>query len=475
MTTKSLIFAALLVLAPRSLVAQGEDPWYSADAGGGRSTAGSIVLQSSIGQPVIDTTLASPDKLEAGFIPGLRTYSGASTTISTNYSAGWNLLSLPCAVTDSQKSSLFPSATSNAFAYTGNYVIQSSLRNGVGYWLEFAGPLSVPISGTTIQQDSVAVVNGWNMIGPPSYPALVSQIAPVGTTITSNFFAYAGGYLVADTLDPGVGYWVRVNHAGILFMETGSFFQNGANRTARAPYASASSRYMLPGVNDQNGIAYLAFAGASGPERVLYFSTSRTDLKPGMYDLPPVPPAGTDVRYSTNRMFELTSTGQRDVGILISSASYPLKIKWNLGSPPAAAALLIDGKEVILKDGGDITLAKEGSRIELRLQPDNYATLPKSYALHQNYPNPFNPTTTIKYDLPSDSRVKLTIYNALGQEVSVLADDIESAGFRSIVWNSRNNGGAGVSTGVYFYRLEATSTREAGKSFTQVKKMLLVK
>jgi len=101
---------------------------------------------------------------------------------------------------------------------------------------------------------------------------------------------------------------------------------------------------------------------------------------------------------------------------------------------------------------------------------DEISGIPKEYALYQNYPNPFNPTTTLQYSLPNESRVKLTIYNVLGQIVETLSDAIESAGYRSVEWNAGS-----FPSGIYFCKLESVSISDASKSFTQVKKMLLVK
>ncbi len=96
--------------------------------------------------------------------------------------------------------------------------------------------------------------------------------------------------------------------------------------------------------------------------------------------------------------------------------------------------------------------------------------VPSSFALGQSYPNPFNPTARIDYQLPLDSRVSLKVYNIAGQVVSVLRDDIENAGYKSVEWNAN-----GFASGVYFYKLEVTSATDASKSFTQVRKMALVK
>jgi len=99
--------------------------------------------------------------------------------------------------------------------------------------------------------------------------------------------------------------------------------------------------------------------------------------------------------------------------------------------------------------------------------------LPLEYALKQNYPNPFNPSTTINFSLPAESDVKLVIYNMLGQEVSTLVNEQVSAGNHSVIWNTRNSGGAQLTSGIYFYKLTASGIN--GGKFQDVKKMILIK
>ena len=69
----------------------------------------------------------------------------------------------------------------------------------------------------------------------------------------------------------------------------------------------------------------------------------------------------------------------------------------------------------------------------------------------------------------------LRIYNILGQEVKTLVDDVQDAGYKSIEWNSTNNFGNLVASGVYFYRIEAVSVPDPNKSFTQVRKMVILR
>ncbi len=94
--------------------------------------------------------------------------------------------------------------------------------------------------------------------------------------------------------------------------------------------------------------------------------------------------------------------------------------------------------------------------------------LPNTYALGNNYPNPFNPTTIIPYQLPEDARVRIVIYNMLGQEVAILLDEFQLANFHRATWKGKDARGKQVPSGVYIYRLE---TPEYNKS----KKLLLLK
>lgn len=94
--------------------------------------------------------------------------------------------------------------------------------------------------------------------------------------------------------------------------------------------------------------------------------------------------------------------------------------------------------------------------------------LPSVYALEANYPNPFNPTTTIAYQLPKESFVHLSVFNMLGQEVRTLVNQTEEAGFKSVTFDGSN-----LASGLYLYRLTATSNGAA--VFTEVKKLVLVK
>jgi hypothetical protein len=81
--------------------------------------------------------------------------------------------------------------------------------------------------------------------------------------------------------------------------------------------------------------------------------------------------------------------------------------------------------------------------------------VPNRFSLLQNYPNPFNPVTTIRYQLPEDLHVTLSVYNVLGQRVRTLVDDMQTAGFYSVQWDGTNQSGMTLSSGMYYYRIQA--------------------
>jgi hypothetical protein len=104
--------------------------------------------------------------------------------------------------------------------------------------------------------------------------------------------------------------------------------------------------------------------------------------------------------------------------------------------------------------------------------------LPGVYYLAQNYPNPFNPTTTIRYDLPFNSNVKLEVFDIQGRIVTTLVDGKLSAGFRTVHWDGANRQGAEIASGVYFYRLKADATQTGlGKKgkYEKTHKMVMLK
>ena len=94
--------------------------------------------------------------------------------------------------------------------------------------------------------------------------------------------------------------------------------------------------------------------------------------------------------------------------------------------------------------------------------------IPTQFALHQNYPNPFNPVTTLRYDLPENSMVTISIYDMLGREVNTIVNEVQEAGYQSIIWDGTSANGSAVAAGIYLYQIQT-------EQFTQTKKMVFLK
>jgi hypothetical protein len=94
---------------------------------------------------------------------------------------------------------------------------------------------------------------------------------------------------------------------------------------------------------------------------------------------------------------------------------------------------------------------------------------PSAYELAANYPNPFNPTTTIVYSVPVRSRVRLDVYNVLGQRIATLVDEEQAASVSAVQWRPTGAGG------LYFYRLEADALDGSGRRHLETRKMLYIR
>ena len=123
-----------------------------------------------------------------------------------------------------------------------------------------------------------------------------------------------------------------------------------------------------------------------------------------------------------------------------------------------------DGASNIWSANGpfELTINAEGLSIA------NGNLIPDNFALHNNYPNPFNPSTRIRYDIPEDGIVSLTIYDLAGRKVRELVNKSQNAGYHLAVWDGTNDFGQSLSTGVYIYQIRSGS-------FVQSKKMIFMK
>ncbi|HPN39859.1 MAG TPA: T9SS type A sorting domain-containing protein, partial [Melioribacteraceae bacterium] len=310
---------------------------------------------------------------------------------------------------------------------------------GKGYWIKYPNSAVINICGEPNATGTIPVKIGWNLIG--AYDknlAKVNLSTTPNNIITSNYFGYNNGYISTDTLKVGKGYWVKANADGVINLNT--TLAKGENKETINP------------INKDWG--KITISDNAKNNTTLYLSTPGANLD--YYELPPVPPTGIfDVRYNSDRMTEDISAEQE---IVLNSAEYPVTIG-------------VEGLDLIISDITGSLLnktVKDGESIVItnnninRLKIQGTITV-LNYELSQNYPNPFNPNTKIKYTIPEIGNVKLTIYDQLGQKVTELVNEVQSAGRYEVNFNADK-----LSSGVYFYKIET------GK-FNNVKKMMILK
>ena len=122
-----------------------------------------------------------------------------------------------------------------------------------------------------------------------------------------------------------------------------------------------------------------------------------------------------------------------------------------------------DGFTVTEARNGPFALTVDASAVTI----DDSDHLPKAFKLYQNYPNPFNPATTIRYELPEQASVILTIHDIMGRQVRTLVNGSQEPGFKSVLWDGADDSGKPVGAGVYLYRIKAGG-------FIQIRKMVLL-
>ena len=142
-----------------------------------------------------------------------------SETITIDYIQDWNLLGLPLVVENASYTYLFPgSIDGTLYSFDNGYNLETNLIQGEGYWLRFNDAGSTTILGTPINELTIGLNEGWNLISGISTPIDISGIQdPDEIIIAGTLYGFAsGGYSNAETLEPGKGYWVRAIGLGTI-------------------------------------------------------------------------------------------------------------------------------------------------------------------------------------------------------------------------------------------------------------------
>ena len=366
-----------------------------------------------------------------------------SEEISIYYEANWNLVGLPLDIENASYTTLFPESTEGTlYSFSGGYNPETILIHGEGYWLRFNEAGSTTITGTTINELTISLNEGWNLVSGLSEDVSIYSVSdPDSIIVPGTLYGFNGGYVETVMLVPGNGYWLRAYEDGEVTITEGA--------TARV----TPQDFSLKGKANTLTI--------NGTE--LYFGIELSAREKLSYSLPPKPPSGAfDVRFKGD-----TRIAMDKAKIEVMSPYQTLAISYDViidaGEHMDWVLTLESGSEYTLEGTGEITVPTE--RI---FTLERKAIIPIAYTLHQNYPNPFNPITSLRYDLPAQAQVTLIIYDLMGREVTQLVNTVQEAGYRSVKWNATDMHGKPVSAGVYLYQIRAGE-------FVQTKKMVLLK
>ncbi len=367
------------------------------------------------------------------------------------------------------------------------------LNPGEAYWIITLDSWTLTGgSGESIDLEnpvSISLKTGWNQIGSP-YNFTPNLYESEEGTVEKSFYRYTGsGYSTTTTMSPGDGYWIYAYSSTSLKVGFDSGFQLARESVSNQFDWRGNIVARINGVDDIENV-FGVMAGASqtwdaadrheppviGDYISVAFDNRHWDERGGFYS--------TDLHSASAEGHEwpfLLKTNQEGM--------VSLDFEWTQSLPSDWDVVLIDAVAGIIKDlradpTYEIACAcdNSGRKFVIVTGPPSftrdalvaYDVVPADYRLAQNFPNPFNAVTTLRFALPEESTVSIIIYDLLGQKIATLADRAYySSGNHALIWDGHDDLGKMMSTGVYFYRMEALSGGRA--VFQDARKLIMLK
>ena len=450
--------------------------------------------------------------LYGGFIQvEVRDYAGNSSTVMNNrpfamagdslvteISAGWTLWGSPVVpAIDSMHLNLGDDFDGywSTFDYVNNgYTYDGFLYQSEGYWLASLEDTEIDILGSISDEDvTMDLVAGWELISNPlvldvSIDSLVfdngSELKEYGDAVSAGWvnivYGYAdGSYQEVTVLKPWHGYWLAVLEEGL----TMTFPIHNTPEEEEEGH----SREDLWAINFQ-----ASTEGAIDNMLTIGYHENATDGFDVNYDVfsPPLSPAEDQVsltishpewnqqignEYTMDIRSMIPGGSFKEWNVNVNTTSETINVTWDFyGVPNEYEVGYSTNGGIFFEDmrrNEAMTLSSDMEliiRVGTQVLGVDAPSVPQTFTLEQNYPNPFNPTTQIKYALPEDALVSISIYDVTGRMVKSLVNTSKDAGYHSLRWDATNNSGEAVSAGMYIYTIQAGQYRAT-------KKMVLLK
>lgn len=260
------------------------------------------------------------------------------------------------------------------------------------------------------------------------------------------------GYGVTETFIGGIGL-VKTTSSGLNWSYVRNLVVDSLTRT--------QSLYFL---DENTGFSIQAYASISSDDRIFdVYRTSNGGMNwtevytTGQFYLPWTIPIDYKINFTNLSTGYLA--GVRDTTFKTTDAGITWA-KYNVGDRPIKEIEFInDNTGYMIGSGGMILKTTNGGTVSIL---EVSSGIPKQFLLIQNFPNPFNPRTTIKYELPVEGNVKLSVYDPVGRLVTILVDEFKVAGNYDVVFGADpgTNGNA-LPSGIYFAVLEVGNRRES--------------
>ncbi len=165
-------------------------------------SSGGLYLQDELGGIVVNVDMAVDTSytLTNTGISALKIVYGKTLTRTVAVTGGWNMVSVPLDAPDMSVGTVFPGASSQAYGYSGAYVVSPTLASGKGYWLKFPSGTSYNVTGALKAIKELPMVAGWQIIGPLETSVPVSSLSTVPSGILQgSFYGFTTGYQTAST------------------------------------------------------------------------------------------------------------------------------------------------------------------------------------------------------------------------------------------------------------------------------------
>ena len=361
---------------------------------------------------------------------------------------------------------------------------------GRAFWILSKNHLSISqnISTVSLAADNTYAIplhTGWNLISNPFEKSVAwSDVQSLNSGIQPIHY-FNQTYSQPATFDPYKGYYFEnvggLTSLRIPYSPSTAFSKISPDSKAGLKTESNTVQLVLfDGTKEKSSVAVNFTPNAS-----LGFDTMDVFAPPGDFEKAKVsvynPNLQTDYKYLMIDSRKPSPEADVISVKIKNTTKRPLTLRTTLnGDVNNKAVYLIDTRLnsfINLRSATDMTIPAQPEQHDYTLvvgtqsYVDNLInqSKPTSFVLYQNTPNPFNPATWIRFAVPVESRVRISIFNTLGELVRVVADEVVKEGYYEREWNAAN-----AASGVYFYEIEANPLN-GSKPFLQTKKMILIK